>query len=216
MAQLPFSFDASQHKPAGVHSVVPAGNYNVLISGTEYMATKTGTGTILLVGFTITDGENKGDVVKAALNVQNPSEVAVRIGMEELSAICHATGVRGLTETSVLHGKALNIKVEVESYQKDGKTQESNRVKGYRYPDGSEIVAGKFWGEQAAATQGQAFAQAAPPVQQQQVPVQQQQVPVQQQQAPAPQYQQPVQQPAVAPAAQGFAAGAPAWATPPQ
>lgn len=125
-----FSFDATQHTPAqDMSDPLPAGWYPMEVTGTTLKRTKAGTGTILEVEYTVVDGEGKGRKVWTGFNVQNPNEDAERIAKEQLSALCHATGVLKIKAHEQLRGKRCLVRVVV-------KTQEGydpkNEAKGWK------------------------------------------------------------------------------------
>ena len=62
--------------------------------------------------------------------MQNRNPVAVEIAEQQLSAICHSTGVIQLQDSSQLHGIPLDIKVKVRAA--DGTYEASNELSGFR------------------------------------------------------------------------------------
>jgi hypothetical protein len=72
------------------YSIVPDGTYTVVVGKTETKDTKSGTA--LILGYKVLDGEFEGKLVKDFLNIENPSQDAVRISMERLATVAFATG----------------------------------------------------------------------------------------------------------------------------
>lgn len=183
------NFNASQYTPStGAGSVLPTGDYDMQIVGSEIKQTKSGTGNMLVFTYSVIAGEHTGKTITARLNIQNQSQEAMRIAYEELSAISHVTGVLAWQDTQELHGKPFKVRVECVP-RADDPSKEGNEIKGYMDSSGRPPSSG---GAQASAPQPPA-----PP-------------------APQPQQQWAQQQaPAPAPAQQQAPAPAPAGAVPP-
>lgn len=206
MAQL--NFDASQVAPSEALEAIPAGWYTAQMTASVMKPTADGTGAYLQAEFTVLGGEYAGRKLFDRINLQNKNPVAVEIGYQTLSAICHAVGVIQVQDSQQLHGRPLQLKVSLRAAGPgaDGKYYEaSNEVKGYKAADAGAPMAGApvggapAWANQqapAAAAQPQYApppAQAAP---QYSPPVQQAPAAQPWQQPAAPAAQQPVQQPA--------------------
>ena len=63
------------------------------------------------------------------MNLDNPSDTAVRIGRGELSAVCRAVGVMEPNDSSELHDRPLIVKVGRRISKYDGDVE--NVIKGY-------------------------------------------------------------------------------------
>jgi len=124
------NFDANTIEPKQAFSLIPAGFYPVVITGTETLPTKNGAGSYLSVTMEVIDGPHKGRKVFDRLNLDNPNPAAVEIAYKTLSSICHATGVIQVTDSSQLHSIPLEAKVSVKE-AKDG-YEATNEIKGYR------------------------------------------------------------------------------------
>jgi Protein of unknown function (DUF669) len=199
MAQL--NFDASTVAPnTGTQDAIPAGWYNVQIDQSEMKPTKDGSGAYLELRLAVLDGQYVGRKVFARLNLRNNNATAVEIAYKDLSAICHATGVMQVQDSSQLHGRPMKIKVSVRAAT--GEYEASNEVKAYK--NINENVGGPVAGATAAgsATPWGAAPQAAAPAAMPWGAPQQPAAPV----APAAQFAPP-QPPAMAPQA-------PAWQPP--
>lgn len=111
-----FSFDATQHEPAqDTGEPLPSGWYPTAITGTLLKKTKAGTGTILEVEHTVSEGEFKGRKAWSSFNVRNPSDVAEKIAKEQLSALCHAIGVLKVRAHEQLREKRCLIRLTVKT-----------------------------------------------------------------------------------------------------
>lgn len=220
------NFDATQVVPStGQMDPVPAGWYEAAIDESDMKPTKDGTGSYLQVRYSILNGQFVNHKVYQRLNLRNANQQAVEIAFRELSAICHATGVVQVADSSQLHGRPVRIKVKLKAA--DGQYEASNEIAAVK--NMNEMV-GDHGASTMQAPMGMAPMNApmqqpaAQPAQQWQQPAAQQ--PWQQQAAapaavqqeqPAQQawagmQQQPTQQVQQAPAAQPGVAGMPPWA----
>ena len=129
------NFDASQVDPSVALDPLPAGKYTAVISDSEYKPTKTGGGKYLQLTFQVIDGEFKGRLVWARLNLENKSEMTVKIARGELSAICRAIGVMQPKDSVELHNIPLEISVGLK--KRDDNGEFTNVIKGYTKKGGS-------------------------------------------------------------------------------
>ena len=122
-------FDAHNVDPAADFEPIPAGRYLAAISESETKPTKAGTGHYLQLTFEILDGEYKGRLLWARLNMDNPNAVAVKIAKAELSAICRAVGVMQPRDSVELHNLPLIVNVRLK--RRDDTGELANEIKGY-------------------------------------------------------------------------------------
>ena len=113
MAQLGYEFDAETVEPASSRDVIPAGDYRAQIVKSEMVATKDGTGQMLVLELEILSPGIEGRRVWDRLNLHNRNTTAVEIAQRTLSAICRAVGQTRLTDSEMLHYKPMTIKVNV-------------------------------------------------------------------------------------------------------
>lgn len=168
MVNLGQNFDANQHEPSQAMEPLPAGWYLMQIVGTELRQTKDRSSQFLAFEFEIVEAAHpdlKGRKVWENLNLWHQgNQKAVEIAQRNLSAICHATGVLNVEDTTALHHIPLAVKLKVDPG--DAKYEPSNRITGY------EAAAARFQAPAAQQPQAQqpaagpAPAQAAPPAQQ--------------------------------------------------
>ena len=123
------NFDANQVDPSVALDPLPAGKYLAVVSESELKPTKTGGGKYLQLTFQIIDGEFKGRLVWARLNLENKSEMTVKIARGELSAICRAIGVMQPRDSVELHNVPLEINVGLK--KRDDNGEFTNVIKGY-------------------------------------------------------------------------------------
>lgn len=234
------TFDARQVAPdQGELPPFPTGWYVGMIVKTEVKPTKDTMGTLLEYVTEIQEGMHKGRRVYGTVNLQNNNPQAVEIGLRQLSAICHATGVLQLTDTQQLHNRPFRARMKYVAA--DGTYAAKNQAVAFKHmseqvPD--EVVeapkaaaapalnlnspqqSAQPWAPQANV-QAPAQPPAQAPAQQWQQPTAEQpwQQPQTGQQNQTPVHQPPAPQPAPAPQQQAQApaqppAAAPAWQQP--
>ena len=126
-------FNAANVDPQGDRSPLPAGKYVCIIKKTEQKSTKAGDGKYLEFQFQVVqDGQHKGRMLFARLNLWNKSEQAKSIAQSELSSICRAVGIMEPNDSSMLHDKPLVVSVALEKRKDTG--EPTNVVKGYSKP----------------------------------------------------------------------------------
>jgi len=133
------NFNANEVDPAVGFDPIPAGSYNAIITESEMKQTKTGAGRYLQLTFQVIDGDCKGRLVWARLNLENPSEMAVKIARAELSAICRAVGVMAPKDSLELHNTPLTIRVACK--KRDDTGEITNEIKGFESAGGTRPVA---------------------------------------------------------------------------
>jgi hypothetical protein len=104
-------FNANDVDPAVGFEPVPAGKYLAIITESQQKPTKSGVGTYLQFTFQILEGEYKGRLAWARLNLDNPNATTMKIARAELSAICRAVGVMAPKDSAELHNLPLIITV---------------------------------------------------------------------------------------------------------
>ena len=127
MARL--DFNASEVDPAVGFDPIPAGKYLAVITESEMRPTKAGTGQYLQLTLDVVEGQYRGRKLWARLNLQNPSQMAMKIAQAELSAICRAVGVLQPRDSVDLHNLPLQITVGCK--KRDDTGDIVNEIKGY-------------------------------------------------------------------------------------
>ena len=122
-------FDANQVEPNSGFDPIPAGKYSAVITESEMKPTKSSTGQYLQLTFQIIDGEYRGRMLWARLNLDNPNATAVQIARADLSAICRAVGVLAPSDSVELHNLPLVIDVRCKNRADTGEI--TNEIKGY-------------------------------------------------------------------------------------
>lgn len=108
---------------------IPSGDYEAVVTESDYKPTKAGTGHYLKLTFEIIDGEFKGRKLWANFNLDNPNDEAVGIARSQLRQLCEAVNVKHVKDTMQLH----NLPVIVRVVKKLDKTrgEEVNEIKKY-------------------------------------------------------------------------------------
>jgi hypothetical protein len=123
------NFNAHEVDPNASFDPVPAGKFLAAITESEMKPTKNGSGSYLQLTFTIMEGDYRGRVLWARLNLNNPNATAVKIARSELSAVCHAVGVMQPKDSVELHNIPLLITVKLK--KRADNDELTNEIKGY-------------------------------------------------------------------------------------
>ncbi len=126
-------FNANEVDPAVGFDPIPAGKYLAIISESEMKPTKSGVGQFLQFTFQVIEGEHKGRLLWARLNLDNPNATTVKIARAELSAICRAIGVMAPKDSIELHN--IPLVVTVGHKKRDDTGELTNVIKGYAKKD---------------------------------------------------------------------------------
>ena len=122
-------FDANQVEPAVGFDPIPGGKYLAIITESEFKPTKNGTGQYLQFTFQVIEGDHKGRLLWARLNLENPNGTTVKIARAELSAICRAVGVMAPRDSVELHN--LPLLITVGHKKRDDTGDLLNVIKGF-------------------------------------------------------------------------------------
>ncbi len=123
------TFNAHEVDPNVSFDPVPEGKYLAAITESEMKPTKNGQGSYLQLTLTLIDGNFRGRMLWARLNLTNPNATAVKMALSELSAICHAVGVMQPRDSVELHNIPLLITVKVK--KRSDNNELTNEIKGY-------------------------------------------------------------------------------------
>jgi hypothetical protein len=156
MAQLLAPFNAHEVEPAGTGGgqlpVSDKVGHLVVIVGSEIVPTKANDGGMLKLDLEIVEGPFRGDTGPYRLNLYNPNETAARIAQQQLSALCHVTGVFNVQDSAQLHNIPFRAIVAL---------QKGDNPNGYTEIKGVLDAAGNQPGKAGQAAPAQA-AQPAP------------------------------------------------------
>lgn len=125
------NFDASVVEPNVDFEALPESLYEVMVVASEKKPNKAQTGHYLELKLQVVSGEFEGRNLWDRLNLDNPSEMAVKIARGTLSSICRAVGVLKPKDSVELH----NLPFEAKVVQRTDGEKTYNDIKGY-YPKG--------------------------------------------------------------------------------
>lgn len=111
MAKL--NFNANEHDTMDVMDPVPPGWYNAIIDDSEIKPTRNGTGSYLMLRFSLMGGTYNNRKIFLNLNLWHANPQAQEIAQKQMSTICHAIGVMQVNDSQELHGKPLSIRVKI-------------------------------------------------------------------------------------------------------
>jgi hypothetical protein len=154
MADLGFGdsgFDANAKENQRTNSVVPAGEYPMILVESEKKATIKGDGEMLKCKFQIVSGEFQNRIVFKNFSLWLPSEQAVQIAKGEFSELCRAVGVATPRDSSELHNKPVMGKVKIR-VDKSGQYDDQNDISEFKpvgkpLPNAPTIAAASTTGE---------------------------------------------------------------------
>lgn len=127
---IDINMDGVEESGAGEYSLLPDGKYLAIMTKSEVVPTKAGTGKMLKATFTIFDEKYAGRLVFHNFNIENQSEKAQQIGLGQLKSCYLAMGLKNLpADSSELHDLPLVIKVG-KSKPSEGYA-ERNEIKGW-------------------------------------------------------------------------------------
>ena len=133
------TFDASKVAPQVPLEAFPAGTYLVAVTDAEVKPTSKGDGKRLAFELTVLDGPFKGRKVWDGLNIENKNPTAQEIAHQQLSAICHATGVIRLSDVQELYNKPFEAKIGFQ--EAEGEYDAKNTFKGAKPAAGGATAA---------------------------------------------------------------------------
>jgi len=137
MAFLGQTFDANNVAPSADISPVPSGEYVAIIVDSDMKPTKSGNGQYLELVHELVDGPFRGRKVWGRLNLSNPNAKTVQIAQEQLSSICHATGVMQVQDSQQLHNRPLVIRVEFVPADGQQRQRDGNEIKAWKRYEGA-------------------------------------------------------------------------------
>jgi len=123
MAKLNKKFNTGDHDEMRDFEAVPLGDYHVKVKSSELKDTKAKIeakekgkkvkGQRLGFQFQVMEGQYKGRILFANLNLENENEDTVRMAEEEFTSICLACGKKTVEDTDELNGIELIMSVKV-------------------------------------------------------------------------------------------------------
>jgi hypothetical protein len=126
------SYNAGEEQESSF-DVLPAGEYVVVISNSDYKPNKKGTGMLLSLEYSVIDGDQKGAKVFEHLSPEHENAQAAAIAQRALNSIMLAVGLKSIKDTTQLHDRPLKIEVHVKEDAQYGK---QNKIKRHIPMDG--------------------------------------------------------------------------------
>lgn len=139
MSDLGIEFSvATLPKSTNSYDPIPAGWYQARIIDAEAKATKDGGGQYLKMRWEVLGPTHASRQIFGNVTLRNHSEVAEKIGQEQLSAMMTAVGLATLSRTEQLIGKSCEVKVTIRP-ERD-QYEASNEIRGFRGAKGAMPV----------------------------------------------------------------------------
>ncbi len=111
---IPGGFDSSAVAPQASRDPLPAGTYDVEITGSEVKETAKKNGTGLKLEYTvISPAEFVNRKIFGFINLRHENPDAENIGQSQLSALCRAVGIGKLDDSDQLFSKIVRVRVKV-------------------------------------------------------------------------------------------------------
>jgi hypothetical protein len=133
------NFNSNDVEPAtGRFELLPIDDFLAVITESAMADNKKTKGKHLSLTWTIVEGEYKDRKVFSNLNLVNDNPDTVSIAQKNLSAICRATGVLHLKDSTELHDKPVVISVGIRKGSNG--YEDSNVIKKFSRTDGKELA----------------------------------------------------------------------------
>ena len=115
-------FDSQSVEPQEDFEVIPPGKYPVSIDTAEVKQTKSEKGHYLKLTLSILGGPFRNRKLWDQINIDNPNQICVEIGLRTLAALGQAIGIARMTNTDELIGKFCIAHVKVKNDQNSIRT----------------------------------------------------------------------------------------------
>lgn len=136
MASIRYTYNPDA-VPAEGYKPLPAGEYQMEIVESDYVATQSGNGMILKCKAQIVGGEYEGRPFYINYNLENANEQAQDIGQRDFAGLRRATGVLAPEWSTDLHWRAFRVKIGIKARKDTGELE--NVVRKYLFDDAPEI-----------------------------------------------------------------------------
>lgn len=124
-------------EPSSGYTPLPAGEYQLEIVESDYVATKDGHGMVLKCKAQIVGGEYEGRPFYINYNLESnkpgTGEITQEIGQREFAGLRRATGVLAPQDTEELHFKTFGVKIGIKARKDTGELE--NVIKQYLFDD---------------------------------------------------------------------------------
>jgi hypothetical protein len=116
------AYQTGSCEPAADYEALPPGKYTVGIEAAEVKQTKKGDGHYLELRLCVLDEQFRNRKIWDRINIQNPSQECVQIGMRSLEALCRAIGIASLADTNQLVNQMCIASVKTKDGQNEVRT----------------------------------------------------------------------------------------------
>ncbi len=129
-------FDASKIPAHAAAALLAPGAYEARIIEADLRPVRSGDGRALQIAFELTAPEHLGRIVWARLHIETRNIHVQQIAQQELAALCHALGIKSLTDTREMLGKHARITLGIRR-RDDGDS--ANVVRAYAAPTSTTL-----------------------------------------------------------------------------
>lgn len=140
MASIAGSYNPDA-EPSSGYTPLPAGEYQMEIVESDYVATSKGNGMILKCKAQIIGGDYDQRPYYINYNLENENEQAAEIGQRDFAGLRRATGVLAPDDTEDLHFKPFSVKVGIKNRKDTGEPE--NVIREYLFDRGDSAPAAK-------------------------------------------------------------------------
>lgn len=116
MAIINFNISDAPKDENDTFEALPAGWYDATAESCELTKTKSGNGSYFKLMYRINGPKFSGRIVFGNITWENPNDVAVRIGKQQLAKLAQAVGLSTVPDTDQLLNKPLRIKITQREY----------------------------------------------------------------------------------------------------
>jgi hypothetical protein len=146
MATLNFkASDISLADRVNTYGPLPAGEYEMMIVKSDTKPTKAGNGHYLELEMHVISGDHSGRRHWERLNLDSPSQQAVKIAQEQLARLCVAIGLDEVNDSEELHDHPFVAELIL-----DKKDETRNAIWNYRSIAGTPVSPAKLAAKPAA------------------------------------------------------------------
>ena len=131
MAKFGFDVEEVEVDEPRDYKPIPAGEYKLQALEAEEKETAKKNGTYIKVKFEVVNGSHSGRYIWSNFNINNPSDIAQRIGRQQVVAWATACGKPEATDTDQLLEKTFDATVDIE--KGTGGYEDSNVIKAFLF-----------------------------------------------------------------------------------
>lgn len=133
MVSVEEDFDCENEAAKGV-SLLPDGEYELIVESQELKANKAETGEVLHMKFQVIEGESKGKTIMEFFNWSNPNLTAVEMSRAKLGKLGVACGIKILKDTDELNNLPFRARIGTVETENKGKKYINNVIEEFIEP----------------------------------------------------------------------------------